>query len=84
VHRIGAGAHALQAHRVTTFKFTTDFVAEEKIYEVVGLYLAPPMHAVVVGLDEKTQIQVLSRTQPLLPSRPTCPHAKPTSIVAMD
>jgi transposase len=72
VHRIWQG-HALQPHRVTTFKFTTDPAAEEKIYDVVGLYLTPPTRAVVVSLDEKTQIQALSRTQPLLPLRPGLP-----------
>jgi len=72
VHRIWQG-HALQPHRVTTFKFTTDPAAEEKIYDVVGLYLAPPTQGVVLSLDEKTQIQALSRTQPLLPLRPGLP-----------
>lgn len=69
VHRIWR-AHALQPHRLETFKFTTDPRAEEKIRDVVGLYLHPPTHAVVVSLDEKTQIQALERTQPLLPLRP--------------
>ena len=59
VHRIWK-AHALKPHRVTTFKFTTDPEAEAKIEDVVGLYLHPPTHAVVVCLDEKTQIQALS------------------------
>ena len=72
VHRIWQ-AHALQPHRVTTFKFTTDPDAEAKIHDVVGLYLNPPTNAVVVSLDEKTQIQALSRTQPLLPLRPGLP-----------
>jgi transposase len=58
---------------VETFKFTTDPAAEDKIYDVVGLYLNPPTHAVVLSLDEKTQIQALSRTQPLLPLRPGLP-----------
>src|SRR6266536_373477 len=66
-------AHALQPHRVTTFKFTTDPQAEAKIHDVVGLYLQPPTNAVVVSVDEKTQIQALSRTQPLLPLRPGLP-----------
>src|SRR5881409_2534220 len=66
-------AHALKPHRVLTFKFTTDPEAEDKIYDVVGLYLNPPTHAVVLSLDEKTQIQALSRTQPLLPLRPGLP-----------
>lgn len=72
VHRIWQ-AHALQPHRVGTFKFTTDPQAEEKIHDVVGLYLNPPTNAVVLSLDEKTQIQALSRTQPLLPLRPGLP-----------
>jgi transposase len=72
VHQIWR-AHALQPHRVSTFKFTTDPDAEDKIYDVVGLYLNPPTHAVVLSLDEKTQIQALSRTQPLLPLRPGLP-----------
>lgn len=72
VHRIWR-AHALQPHRVETFKFTTDPQAEEKIHDVVGLYLDPPANAVVLSLDEKTQIQALSRTQPMLPLRPGLP-----------
>jgi transposase len=72
IHRVWQG-HALQPHRVTTFKFTTDPAAEEKIHDVVGLYLDPPTNAVVLSLDEKTQIQALSRTQPLLPLRPGLP-----------
>ncbi|PYM34458.1 MAG: IS630 family transposase [Candidatus Rokuibacteriota bacterium] len=72
VHQIWR-AHALQPHRVSTFKFTTDPDAEDKIYDVVGLYLNPPTNAVVLSLDEKTQIQALSRTQPLLPLRPGLP-----------
>jgi transposase len=69
VHRIWR-AHALKPHQVSTFKFTTDPEAEAKIHDVVGLYLHPPTNAVVLSLDEKTQIQALSRTQPLLPLRP--------------
>jgi transposase len=72
VHRVWR-AHALQPHRLETFKFTTDPAAEEKIYDVVGLYLNPPTNAVVLSVDEKTQIQALSRTQPLLPLRPGLP-----------
>ena len=72
VHRIWH-AHALQPHRVTTFKFTTDPAAEAKIHDVVGLYLHPPTNAIVLSVDEKTQIQALSRTQPLLPLRPGLP-----------
>lgn len=72
VHRLWR-AHALQPHRVETFKFTTDPEAEAKIYDVVGLYLKPPTNAVVLSVDEKTQIQALNRTQPLLPLRPGLP-----------
>ena len=59
VHRIWQ-AHALKPHQVQTFKFTTDPEAEAKIHDVVGLYLQPPTNAVVLSLDEKTQIQALS------------------------
>lgn len=72
VHRIWQ-EHALQPHRATTFKFSTDPLAEEKIRDVVGLYLNPPTNAVVLSLDEKTQIQALDRTQPMLPLRPHSP-----------
>jgi transposase len=72
VHRIWK-AHALQPHRVETFKFTTDPDAEAKIRDVVGLYLNPPTNAVVLSVDEKTQIQALERTQPELPLRPNLP-----------
>ncbi|MFQ5506635.1 MAG: IS630 family transposase [Planctomycetota bacterium] len=66
-------AHNLKPHQVRTFKFSTDPNAEEKILDVVGLYLNPPDNAVVLCLDEKTQIQALNRTQPLLPLRPGLP-----------
>ena len=72
VHRIWQ-AHALKPHRIETFKFSTDPKAEEKIYDVVGLYLNPPTNAVVLSVDEKTQIQALGRTQPMLPMRPGLP-----------
>lgn len=72
VHRIWK-AHALQPHRIETFKFTTDPDAEDKIHDVVGLYLNPPANAVVLSVDEKTQIQALNRTQPILPLRPGLP-----------
>lgn len=72
VHRIWRD-HALQPHRVQSFKFTKDPRAEEKIRDVVGLYLNPPSNAIVLCLDEKTQIQALERTQPLLPLRENLP-----------
>lgn len=72
VHRIWK-AHDLQPHRLETFKFSTDPDAEDKIHDVVGLYLHPPTNAVVLSVDEKTQIQALNRTQPILPLRPGLP-----------
>jgi transposase len=72
VHRIWR-EHGLKPHRVETFKFSTDPEAEEKIRDVVGLYLHPPQNAAVISLDEKTQIQALNRTQPLLPLREGLP-----------
>jgi len=72
VHRIWQ-AHDLKPHRVETCKFSTDPAAEEKIHDVVGLYMDPPTNAVVLSVDEKTQIQALNRTQPILPLRPGVP-----------
>jgi transposase len=59
----------LQPHRIETFKFSTDPQLETKVRDVVGLYLDPPRNAVVVCVDEKSQIQALDRTAPLLPMR---------------
>jgi transposase len=66
-------AFGLQPHRLETFKLSTDpdFVA--KVRDVVGLYVSPPQHAIVLCVDEKSQIQALDRTQPLLPMRPGQP-----------
>ena len=63
-------AHKLQPHRLRTFKRSRDpdFVA--KLEDIVGLYLAPPRHAVVLSVDEKSQIQALDQTQPGLPLKP--------------
>ena len=72
VHRIWQ-AHDLQPHRIETFKFSTDPDAEDKIHDVVGLYMNPPTTAIVLSVDEKTQIQALNRTQPILPLRPGLP-----------
>ena len=60
----------LQPHRTEGFKFSTDPELEAKVRDVVGLYLDPPKGAVVVCVDEKSQIQALDRTQPILPMRP--------------
>ena len=60
-------AHGLKPHRVKTFKLSNDPHFTEKLDDIVGLYLHPPEHAVVLSLDEKSQIQALDRTQPGLP-----------------
>jgi len=65
--------HRLQPHRVENFKFSKDPQFVEKLRDVVGLYLNPPEHALVLSVDEKSQIQALDRTQPLLPLRPGLP-----------
>jgi len=64
----------LQPWKAETFKFSTDPELEAKIRDVVGLYLDPPERAVVVCVDEKTQIQALDRTAPILPIRPGIPE----------
>src|SRR5512146_1355908 len=69
VHRIWR-AFSLQPHRSETFKLSTDPLFVEKVRDIVGLYLSPPERAVVLCVDEKSQIQALDRTQPLLPVRP--------------
>lgn len=63
-------AFALQPHRSETFKISKDLLFIEKVRDVVGLYLNPPDRALVLAVDEKSQIQALDRTQPLLPMRP--------------
>jgi transposase len=60
-------AHGLKPHRVKTFKLSNDKHFEEKLEDIVGLYLSPPEHAIVLSCDEKSQIQALDRTQPGLP-----------------
>ena len=63
----------LQTHRVDTFKLSADPQFVEKVRDIVGLYLNPPDHALVLCLDEKSQVQALDRTRPLLPMRPGLP-----------
>lgn len=63
-------AFSLQPHRSETFKLSTDPLFVEKVRDVVGLYMNPPEHAIVLCVDEKSQMQALDRTQPLLPMRP--------------
>jgi transposase len=69
VQRIWA-AHDLQPHRIRTFKRSTDPDFAAKLEAIVGLYLDPPAHSLVLSLDEKSQIQALDRTQPGLPLKP--------------
>ncbi len=69
VHRVWR-ERGLQPHRTETFKFSTDPALEAKVRDVVGLYLDPPEGAIVLSVDEKTQIQALDRTQPMLQMRP--------------
>jgi transposase len=63
-------AFGLQPHRTETFKLSPDPLLIDKVRDVVGLYMNPPDHALVLCVDEKSQIQALDRTQPLLPMRP--------------
>jgi putative transposase len=66
VHRL-FHAFAVQPHRVRTFKLSSDPFFVEKVRDIAGLYLHPPDHALVLCVDEKSQIQALNRTQPVLP-----------------
>jgi transposase len=63
-------AHRLQPHRIRTFKRSNDPAFAAKVEDIVGLYMDPPCHAVVLSIDEKSQIQALDRTQPGLPLKP--------------
>jgi transposase len=68
--------HGVQPHRIRTFKYSTDPELSAKVVDVIGLYLHPPEKAVVLCVDEKSQIQALDRTQPLLPLRPGQPERR--------
>ena len=63
-------AHRLQPHRIRTFKRSNDPAFAAKLEAIVGLYLDPPAHSLVLSIDEKSQIQALDRTQPGLPLKP--------------
>ena len=69
-------AFGLQPHRSETFKLSTDPLFVEKVRDVVGLYLDPPERAVVLCVDEKSQIQALARFQPILPMLPATPERR--------
>ena len=63
-------AFGLKPHKAETFKLSTDPYFVEKVRDVVGLYMSPPENAIVLSVDEKSQVQALDRTQPLLPMTP--------------
>jgi transposase len=69
-------AFNLQPHRSETFKLSTDPRFVDKVRDIVGLYMSPPRNAVVICVDEKSQMQALDRTQPLLPLRPGTPERR--------
>jgi hypothetical protein len=85
--------HDLHPYRLRTFNFSPDPRFEEKLLEVVGLYMSPPEKALVLCMDKKTGIQALDRTQPVLPMRPGKPkqwsneyvrHGTQTMLAAID
>ena len=63
-------AHGLQPHRIRTFKRSRDPAFAAKLRDIIGLYMDPPAHAIVLSIDEKSQIQALDRSQPGLPLKP--------------
>src|SRR4030095_12970212 len=75
IHHIWT-AFGLQPHRTGSFKLSADALFVEKVRDIVGLYLAPPERALVLCVDEKSQIQALDRTQPCLPMRPGKPERR--------
>lgn len=92
IHRIWQ-AYGLQPHRVESFKLSTDPRFAEKVRDVVGLYLRPPDRALVLSVDEKSQIQALERTAPVVPLDPGVParqthdytrHGTTTLFAALD
>lgn len=68
--------YGVQPWRSETFKFSTDPELVAKVTDVVGLYLAPPENAIVLCVDEKSQVQALDRTQPMLPMQPGMPERR--------
>jgi transposase len=75
IHQIWQ-AFGLQPHRTESFKLSKDPLFVDKVRDIVGLYLAPPQRALVLCVDEKSQIQALDRTQPVLPMRPGKPERR--------
>jgi transposase len=69
-------AFGLKPHPVDTFKLSSDPLFNDKVRDIVGLYMCPPDHAVVLCVDEKTQVQALDRTQPIFPLLPGAPERR--------
>jgi transposase len=74
-------AFGLKPHRVETFKLSADPEFVDKVRDIVGLYLAPPDRALVLCVDEKTEMQALERTQPVLPMRPGQPERRTSGYI---
>jgi transposase len=74
-------AFGLKPHRAETFKLSADPAFMEKVRDIVGLYLAPPDRALVLCVDEKTEIQAVERTQPVLPMRPGRPERRTSDYI---
>ncbi|MFE5539995.1 IS630 family transposase [Streptomyces sp. NPDC056492] len=74
-------AFGLQPHRFETFKLSTDPYFVDKVHDVIGLYLDPPERALVFCVDEKSQIQALDRSQPVLPMMPAVPERRTADYV---
>ncbi len=69
-------AFGLQLHRSQTLKLSSDPLFVDKVRDIIGLYLSPPTHAIVLSVDEKSQIQALDREQPVLPMMPDIPERR--------
>ena len=80
IRRIWA-AFGLQPHRSETFKLSTDPLFVDKVQDIVGLYMAPPNRAIVLCVDEKSQIQALDREQPVLPMAPGVAERRTLSYI---
>ena len=74
-------AFGLQPHRSQTFKLSNDPLFVDKVRDIVGLYLSPPNRALVLSVDEKSQIQALDREQPILPMMPGIPERRTHSYI---
>lgn len=74
-------AFGLQPHRSQTFKLSSDPLFIDKVRNIVGLYLSPPNRALVLSVDEKSQIQALDREQPVLPMMPGIPERRTHSYI---